>query len=264
MLPEVPEHALDTVVAFLKESIGDKKAVLGVSGGIDSTLVLYILRGVLPPERIIAVHMPESATPPKDTEDVSEICKELGIEPMVVNIEPAVKELAGMLGVEKDDLGTLGNVKARVRMTVLYGMANMENGIVVGTGNKTEIMIGYFTKYGDGGCDIEPIGDLYKAQVRALAKKLGVPDGIINKKPSAALWEGQTDEDDIGMSYETLDAILYAIERGFTDDEIADKLGVTKEDVSKVWTLIRNSHHKRHSPVIPKIGLKTPLIDWKI
>ena len=264
MLPEVPEHALDTIVAFLKESIGDKKAVLGVSGGIDSTLVLYILKKLLPPEKIIAVHMPESATPPKDTEDVSYICKSLGIEPMVVKIEPAVRELTGMLGVGKDELGTVGNIKARVRMTVLYGIANMENGIVVGTGNKTEIMIGYFTKYGDGGCDIEPIGDLYKAQVRALAKKLGVPERIINKKPSAALWVGQTDEDDIGMSYDTLDTILYAIERGFTDDEIINKLGITKENVSKVWSLIRNSHHKRHSPVIPKVGLKTPLIDWRL
>lgn len=225
---------------FLRESIGNKKAVVGLSGGLDSSVVLKLCEDSLDRKNIIGVMLPTRYNKRKDLEDAINLAKRLGIEYHVKNIDNIVDEFTKEFNV-KDKI-SLGNVMARIRMIALYSYSNKYNGIVVGTSNKSEIMIGYFTKYGDGGVDVEPIGDIYKTHIRELARYLEIPEKIICKKPSAGLWTGQTDEEEIGVNYETLDKILYSIENG---------LNLKEFDIEKVKIiegLINSSSHKRELP----------------
>ncbi|MEW5760546.1 MAG: NAD(+) synthase, partial [Candidatus Thermoplasmatota archaeon] len=158
---------------------------------------------------------------------------------------------------------SIGNLKARIRMLLLYAYANSKNLIVVGTGNKTELLCGYFTKFGDGGADILPIGDLYKTQVREMARFLEIPEKIINKVPSAGLWKGQTDEDELGIKYEKLDKILYGIELGLDKNEISNKVELPIKEVERIMNMVELTKHKRKFPLIPKIGYCTVGFDWR-
>ena len=225
-----------------------KCIVLGVSGGIDSAVCAYLLAKVN--IRKIFVMMPMNGiTPQEDIEDAKEISKILNTETVVTEINPVVEKFKEILNFdERQDKKTTGNLTARVRMCLLYAIANKNNGIVCGTGDKSEILIGYFTKYGDGGCDIIPIADLYKTQVKILAKHLGVPEKITAKKPSPRLWKGQKASDEIGMDYEEIDKILVLMEKGMSKDEISEKTNISAENVGKIFEMNKASGHKRNLP----------------
>ena len=148
-------------------------------------------------------------------------------------------------------------------MVVEYHFANSESRLVVGTSNKSELLVGYFTKFGDGGADLEPIGDLYKTEVRSLAKEIGVPDRIIRKVPTAGLWKGQTDEGEMGVKYETLDAILLGIELGLDEKKIAERAETSMREVQRISRMVRLSSHKRKFQPAAKVGFRTPGLDWR-
>jgi NAD+ synthase len=158
---------------------------------------------------------------------------------------------------------TLANIKPRVRMIMLYEYANETNSLVCGTSNKSEILVGYFTKYGDGGVDFQPLGDLYKTQVFQLARYLGIPAPIIKKPPTAGLWVGQTDEKELRMSYQTLDEILYGLEQKLQIGDIQKASGASKEQIERIRLMRIKSQHKRRFPLVPKLGIRTPGLDWR-
>jgi NAD+ synthase len=148
-------------------------------------------------------------------------------------------------------------------MIVLYFVANTEDRLVIGTGNKSELLTGYYTLFGDGGCDFLPLGDLYKTQVRAMARHLGVPEVIVSKTPTAGLWKGQTDEGELGLPYEELDRVLLGMELQLDPATIAEKAGVPLDRVRRVEALVSGSVHKRKTPLIPKLGIRTVGLDWR-
>lgn len=217
---------------------GAKGVVLGLSGGIDSALVAVLAKKAVG-KNLICLIMPCNSLK-EDIKDAKALARKFRISTKCVNLEPIYKTLVKAL--PKAGKKAHGNLKARLRMIILYYYANKLNYLVAGTGNKSELMIGYFTKYGDAGVDILPIADLFKAQVRELATCLGVPKAIINKVPSAGLWAGQTDEEEIGISYSDLDSILSGIK-----NKRKQKVDFK---VKKVKDLIYNSEHKRQSPKI--------------
>ncbi len=210
------EKVVERICDFIRDivsSSGSTGVVLGLSGGIDSATVAYLCSRALGNGRVFALIMPEvGITPEQDVDDAIKVAENLGIEYKLIEINDLVKAFKKKAG-EGSKIAEV-NLKPRIRMVLNYYHANSMNRLVAGTGNKSELMVGYFTKYGDGGVDFLPIGDLYKTEVFQLAAYLGVPEEIIRKKPSAALWPGQTDEDEMGISYAELDEILKLIERG--------------------------------------------------
>lgn len=255
----------DIITAFVRGKMQETKAssvAIGMSGGLDSTVVAYLCVRALGKENVLGVMMPERQSSPQDLEHGIMVAKKLGIEQMVVDISDAVDAFTGLNKKFADRL-SVANIKARCRMIVLYNIANATNKIVMGCGNKTELMMGYFTKFGDGAADYLPIGDLYKTQVRELAKRIGVPGEILSKAPSAGLWKDQTDEGEMGITYDLLDKILYGLEMGLRPEEIAKKATCDLSQVSMVSEKMRQTVHKRRLPQIPKIGLKTPGFDWR-
>ncbi|MEG9194569.1 MAG: NAD+ synthase [Candidatus Methanoglobus sp.] len=240
------ERIAERIVDFIREQVEAANAegvILGLSGGIDSAVVAFLCVRALGREKVLATIMPEKGvTAEEDVADAIEIAKMLGIEYRVIEISDIVKMLTEKLG--KANKSAEMNLKPRVRMMINYYYANGLNRLVAGTGNKSEISIGYFTKYGDGGVDFQPIGDLYKTEIFQFAKFLGVPEKIIRKKPTAGLSVGQTDEGEIGMSYAELDEILKMIEKGIKRDD---------ENFRRVLKLVNGSEHKRRLPPIPKV-----------
>jgi NAD+ synthase len=235
----------------LKYFLGDRNAVIGISGGIDSAVVAALCVNAVGKDRVIGVQMPYGD---QSTDDGTILSKHLGICDKIINIKHIVQSFPIPILPSIDQNAAInrltnGNVRARVRMTLLYAYAGSFNGMVIGTGNKTELMLGYFSKYGDGGCDVEAIGALYKTEVFELARYLGIPDSIVNKSPSAELWEGQTDEGEIGMTYEEMDGILMGMEtKGifFDRKSLVEKYGEVKVDI--IAKKIRDSEHKRNMP----------------
>ena len=192
--------------------------------------------------------MPSTTTPTEDKIHGIEIAQGLGIDYKEIAIDSILNEFLFMTQLEEDNLA-IGNLKARIRMSIIYFYANQKNYLVSGTGNKSEILIGYFTKHGDGACDIEPIGDLYKTDVYKLSKYMGVPQEIINKPPRAGLWNNQTDEAEIGMSYDLIDQILYQYcENSKTDKEISEILEISVDDVDMIIDKINRNKHKSEVP----------------
>lgn len=230
---------IERITVFLKNHMGDKTPVVGVSGGIDSALTLMLLKEAFPDREIKAFFMPDGKTPHTDYRDVEALGKASGTKIESIGIEAAVNAFKNMLKVDSRE--ALGNIKSRTRMIILYYQANISNGMVVGTTNRSEYVVGYYTKYGDGACDIEPIMHLLKREVREMASELNVPKTIISKKPSAGLWEAQTDESDLGMTYEDLDDMIVAMAQG----------KAKKDDprASRVMVLHQSSEHKRRMPV---------------
>ncbi|MDI6730917.1 MAG: NAD+ synthase [Candidatus Altarchaeum sp.] len=226
-----------------------KCIILGVSGGIDSTVCAYLLAKVN--IRKIFVIMPmKGITTPKDIKDAKEISKILNVETTDIEINPVVEKFKEILNFDgKQDKKTIGNLTARVRMCFLYAIANKNNGIVCGTSDKSEILIGYFTKYGDGGYDIMPIADLYKTQVKILAKHLGISEKITAKKSSPRLWKNQKASDEIGMDYEEIDKILFLMEKGKNKAQISEETKISTKKVEKISEMNKISQHKRNLPV---------------
>ena len=243
----------------MKSKISESKTdgiVVGLSGGIDSTLTAYLACEAVGCENVFGIIMPSTTTPAEDSIHGIEIAKTLGIDYRQIAIDSILNEFLIMTQLEENDLA-IGNLKARIRMSIIYYFANQKNYLVSGTGNKSEILIGYFTKHGDGACDMEPIGDLYKTEVFKLSEFLDVPAEIIKKPPRAGLWEDQTDEAEIGMSYELLDQILYLYtENDMKNTEIAEKLSISVDDIDMIISKIIRSAHKSKVPEIP---LKTIL-----
>ena len=226
--------------------------VVGVSGGVDSATVLALMTRSLGSDKVLALIMPDSAvTPPEDIKDAKELVERFDVAYKMLDIRPIVESYLAATG-ESPDRKSLGNLRARIRMSLLYLYANMENRLVAGTGDRSEILIGYFTKYGDGGVDFLPIGCLYKSQVRMLALHLGVPERIAKKPSSPRLWPGQLAESEIGIPYEEVDLILYGLfDLGMTPDEVVDATGLEPWKVQRVLEMHRVSEHKRQPPPMP-------------
>jgi NAD+ synthase len=273
-----PETVEKRIVKFLQTRLsesGRKGFIFGLSGGIDSSTTAALCARAIQQDNLLALIMPHGDSDPQDKEHALLLVDKFKIPYKVIDITGAVEaiqanlpfcSLSGSNGRDRElrTRNTIGNIKARIRMVNLYMAANETNRIVVGSGDKSEFLIGYFTKFGDGGTDILPIADLYKTQVRSLAKYLGVPDVIMAKPSSPGLWKDQTAEGEIGMKYEQLDLILYGLEHFMEPQQIADTLKIPAEMISKVESNIRRAEHKRRGGIIFKIGYRTPTLDWRI
>jgi NAD+ synthase len=268
---ELPgELAIDTdagrriIAAFIRAQLsqaGFGKLLLGLSGGIDSALVAYLAAEAIGPDNLLAVLMPYKTSSPESRGDAEEVVRRLGCASGLVDISPMVD---AYFDDGRDDATSLrrGNFMARTRMMVLYDHSVTWGGLVIGTGNKTEALIGYTTLWGDSASAFNPVGDLYKSQVRQLSVAVGVPEAIITKAPSADLWPGQTDEEEVGFSYAELDRILYRlVDRRLTLDEVVAD-GFERELVERIDRMVAGSEFKRQVPPIAKIGPRTAGIDY--
>ncbi len=250
---------------YVREVAGKRGAVVGLSGGIDSTVTAYIAVRALGPDNVTCAILPSSVTPREDLEDASEVISNLGLPEgnvRLIDVEPIVNSIVSALGVR--DRVVKGNVTARIRMVILHAEAAMRDALVTGTSDKSELTIGYFTKYGDAGVDVMPLADLYKTQVRQLASYLGVPARIIEKPPSPRLWEDQTAENELGMSYELLDSILYLrFDRWMDPRKVAEALGIELETVLRVDRMVKSSQHKRMMPEVFRVSMRAHGSDWR-
>ncbi len=246
--PEIKNKLVNFIRSKLRES-GACGAVIGLSGGIDSTLTAYLAVDALGQEKVLGVLLPEKGiTSKQDMEDAMEVVKILGIDHKVIEISKILSSFSSAIpDFDKTSVVANGNLKARTRMCILYYHANLMRRMVVGTGNKTELLLGYFTKYGDGGVDIEPIGCLYKTQVRGLARYMGVPAPIIDKTPTAGLWPGQTDEVELGVTYEIADKILFMLEDEKKEVSAVKKI-FSPAHVDRIVSLLNANAHKRQPP----------------
>ncbi len=238
---------------------GLKGAIIAVSGGIDSALTLSLSVKALGPERVRAVTMPErDITPKSDITDVMRLTDLYDVTCDVVEITPTLEALGGALPLyDPSDRLATSNIRPRIRMIVSYHYANALNMMVMGSSNKTELMTGYFTKYGDGGVDLMPLGGLYKCQVRQLARYMGVPQEIIDKTPTAGLWPGQSDEGEMGASYDAIDLIVWGHENGFSAQEIASGIDADQTLVESILTRVERNEHKRRLPLLLRLSSLT-------
>lgn len=218
----------DKIIDGIKDFVGDKNVFVGISGGIDSAVTAFLCVKALGRKRVFGVLMPYGRQ--KDINDSIAVVNQLNIKYFKKDIKPIVDQYK-----IADSKLVQANIMSRTRMTALYAYANHKNGLVIGTTNKSEMAVGYFTKFGDGGCDFEPIANLYKTEVFQIAKLLNVPQNITNKKPTAGLWDNQTDEDELGFTYFDLDKFLQG-----------EKLNPEVE--LKIKEIIKLSEHKRHLP----------------
>jgi NAD+ synthase len=250
--------AVKILTTFIKEELsksGFKKGILGLSGGLDSSVCAFLAAKALGPKNVIVLIMPYGRSFGGEVEDAQDVARHLKIKATVIDIAPMVDAYF-----KRHPTGNrvrLGNKMARERMSILYDHSAREKALILGTSNKTELLIGYGTIHGDMACAINPMGDLYKTQVRELAAYLGVPEKIRRKLPTAGLWAGQTDEVEIGLTYAEIDQILYYLvdERESKDEVIAR--GFRKAHVEKILSLIKNSEFKRQMPPIVKISSRT-------
>jgi NAD+ synthase len=229
--------------------------VLGVSGGIDSSLACFLTAEALGPRNVLAVRMPYETSSPDSLEHAQQVIDITGVESQTVPITGMVD--AYLEQFPEADRIRRGNVMARARMIVLYDQSKATKGLVVGSGNKTEILLGYTTLYGDSACAVNPLGDLYKTQVRQLAAAVGVPDVIIAKPPSADLWEGQTDEGELGFTYKRVDRLLYLLVDKRYNPEDCVQAGFEPDFVERVSEMVRRNQYKRVPPPIAKLGNRT-------
>jgi NAD+ synthase len=266
-LPQVnaPE-VVSVITGFIRrqlEQTGFERLVVGVSGGVDSATVAHLAVRALGPDNVLAVRMPFRSSAAESETDALRVVEALGCDSQRVDITPMAEPMLTLIGdgEEADVRVRRGNVLARLRMIVLYDRSAAFDALVCGTSNKTEALLGYGTLHGDMAAAIQPIGDLYKSQLRAVATELGVAPEIVAKPPSADLWPGQTDEGELGASYDVLDRILYAlVDRRWTVERC---VGAGLDEALVRWTAERVARHefKRQTPPVAKVSLRTPGID---
>jgi NAD+ synthase len=262
-IPEInlsinPDLARKILTSFIKSEInraGFAHAVVGLSGGIDSALSCVLAAEALGPENVLAVRMPYRSSSPESLEHAQMVIEQFKVRSETIEITGMVDALISrdpqMSNMRK------GNIMARARMIVLYDQSEAFKGLVIGTGNKTEILLGYSTLWGDSASALNPIGDLYKAQVRQLARALGIPSAIVDKPPSADLWAGQTDENELGFTYEDVDKLLYLLVDHRYSPEECIEVGFDQKFVETVVTRIRRNQFKRMLPPIAKLSNRT-------
>ena len=242
------------LVEFLRENFkkaGFSKAVLGLSGGIDSALVAYLLRDALGKENVLAIMMPYKSSNPDSLNHAKLVIEDLKINSKTIEITDMID---AYFKNEKEATSLrMGNKMARERMSILFDYSSKENALVVGTSNKTEIYLGYSTQFGDSACALNPIGDLYKTNIWDLSRYLKIPNELIEKKPSADLWEGQTDEQEMGLTYKEADQVMYRLlEENKTVEEVLAE-GFNKDLVDNIVRRMNRSEYKRRMPLIAKI-----------
>ena len=252
---ELAKTILTGFVSSEINRVGFKRAVVGLSGGIDSALSCFLAAEALGPENVLAVRMPYKTSSLDSLEDAQSVIDVTGVQSLTVPITEMVDPLFERFP-DANDMRR-GNIMARARMIVLYDQSEAFQGLVVGTGNKTEILLGYSTLFGDSACAINPIGDLYKTQVRQLSRALGVPLEIVDKAPSADLWVGQTDEAELGFTYEEVDRLLQMlVDQRYSADECIEA-GFSRSFVKDVIERVRRNHFKRIMPPIAKLTNRT-------
>ncbi len=253
-----PELATRILTGFIRDSIakaGMTKTVMGLSGGIDSAVSAYLSALALGAENVLVVRMPYKTSSEDSLTDAEAVIKDLSLANMTIPItdmvDPLLNQFPDMSNLRK------GNIMARMRMITLYDQSMAWGGLVMGTSNKTEFLLGYSTIYGDSGVALHPIADLYKYQIRQIARHLGVPSSIIDKPPSADLWAGQTDEQELGFTYDDADQVLYLlVDERYTVDEVAEE-GFDHNFVVKIWERVKANHYKRTMPNIAKVSKRT-------
>jgi NAD+ synthase len=264
MADRLPDLSINTTLArqiltgFIRSELtraGFTKAVIGLSGGIDSALSCYLAAEAMGPANVLAVRMPYQSSSRESLDHAQLVIDALGIQSLTVPITPMVQPYLD----KNEGINSFraGNVMARMRMIVLYDNSAAFNGLVIGTSNKTEILLGYSTLWGDSACALNPIGDLYKTQLRQLSRDMGIPEVIVNKPPTADLWVGQTDEGELGFTYAEVDPLLYLlVDERFTAQECVDS-GFDEGFVNKVVERIRRNQFKRILPPIAKLSHRT-------
>ncbi len=246
------------IVDFVRDELhraGFKRAVLGLSGGVDSSLAVYLTAEALGPDNVLALRMPFRTSSQESLDHAGLVIDSLGVRHDTIDITPMVDPLLERF--PDMDHVRRGNIMARQRMIILYDQSAAFDALVVGTSNKTETLLGYTTLFGDNAAAIQPLGDLYKCQVRQLARAVGVPEVIVSKAPSADLWPGQTDEGELGFTYDDADQVLYLlVDRRYTLDE-AVEAGFSREFVETVWRTVQQTHYKRRPAIIAKLSQRT-------
>ncbi len=257
------ELAQRLLVDFIRQEVsrvGLRRAVIGVSGGIDSSVVAYLTAEALGPANVLGLRLPYKTSSQDSLDHAQQVIDALGIAHDSIDITPMVEPLFERF----PDMSPTrrGNIMARQRMIVLYDQSAAFDGLVMGTSNKTETLLGYTTLFGDNAAALHPIGDLYKHQVRQLARALGIPAAIIDKPPTADLWPGQTDEGELGTTYDMVDQLLYLlVDRRYTPQEAVDA-GFARSFVDRVWETVRRMHFKRRPAPIAKLSQRTIGIDF--
>ncbi len=255
---DVVKRAIDRIMEFIRREVeesGVSGVVLGLSGGIDSSLTAALCVRALGRDRVLGLIMPTSFTPKEDLDDAINLAGEIGIKTEIINIDGICNAFVDALQIDPNNPAykmPLANLRARIRMAILYFYANLYNYLVVGTSDRSEYLIGYFTKYGDGAADIFPIRHLYKTQVRELASYLGLPERIVKKSSSPQLYPGHKLSDELPVDYSTIDPILIGLfDEGLAAEGVSKNLGVPMEVVNEVLRRHMITEHKRRSPLNP-------------
>lgn len=247
------EHLLTAFIQDEVWKVGYKKVVLGLSGGIDSAVVAALASRALGSENVYAIMMPYATSNPDSLADATQVAEHLDIKHSVIEITTMIDSYFTTIAEPNAEILRRGNKMARERMSVLYDQSSKLNALVIGTSNKTELLLGYGTIYGDMASALNPIGDLYKHQIYQLAKHLNLPKVVIEKAPSADLWEGQTDEQELGYTYDELDCFLYyKYDCRYSEQELAEMFA--EEFINAVTRKVRVNHYKRKPPVIAKVS----------